>query len=76
MSCLTMVHKDSLVVFSVELSDESHGLRSDVLQGRDRTTYTAQVRLHRQIQLVEIHILVLLLWAGEDQMGSNTLPLP
>ena len=62
--------QDSLIVLLVELDDDPHGLRRDVV-GWGGNTSCAEVRLDRQIHLIEVDVLVQLLCAGRDENSST-----
>lgn len=70
MECGIVWRQDSLIVVQVELDDDPHGLRRDVV-GRGGNTSCAEVRLDRQIHLVEVDILIQLLCAGKDAKSST-----
>jgi hypothetical protein len=65
--CLALIQ---FIVFSVEVDDDSHGLRGDVV-GRGRGAARAQVRLDCQVHLVEVDIFVHLLCTGGLGLGNK-----
>ena len=65
-----MWKQDSLIVLPVELDDDPHSLRGDVV-GWGGNTSCAEVRLDRQVHLIKVDILIQLLCAGRDAKSST-----